>query len=44
MAGHPGVTFATIADYVRYWRKGRKPELPRDAGPARSKAWEAPAP
>ena len=43
MAGHPGVTFATIADYVRYWRKGRKPELPRDAGPARSKAWGASA-
>ena len=44
MAGHPGVTFTTTGDYVRHWRKGRKPELPRDAGPERSKAWEAPAP
>jgi peptidoglycan-N-acetylglucosamine deacetylase len=44
MAGHSGVTFTTIGDYVRDWRKGRKPELPLGAGPARSKSWEGPVP
>jgi hypothetical protein len=44
MAGYPGVTFTTIGDYVRRWRKGHKPELPRDVSSARSKAWEASAP
>lgn len=39
VAGHPGVTFTTCLDYVRHWRKGRAPELPKDAGPARSSAW-----
>ena len=40
----PGVTFATLADYVREWRHGKQPELPPDAGEARSKAWDSPAP
>jgi peptidoglycan/xylan/chitin deacetylase (PgdA/CDA1 family) len=44
IAGHPGVTFTTIRDYVREWRSGRSPSLPADAGPARSAAWNAPAP
>jgi peptidoglycan-N-acetylglucosamine deacetylase len=44
MAGHPGVSFTTIGEYVRDWRKGKKPELPADAGPARSKAWKQPEP
>ena len=44
MAGHPGVTFTTIGDFVRDWRKGREPALPKDAGPTRSKAWDNPAP
>ena len=43
MAGHPGVTFTTVGDYVADWRKGREPELPADVGPARSKAWDLPA-
>jgi hypothetical protein len=38
------VTFATLADYVREWRHGKQPELPPDAGEARSKAWDSPAP
>ncbi len=44
MAGHPGVTFTTVGDYVTDWRKGRTPQLPVDVGPARSKAWDVPAP
>ncbi len=39
LAGYPGVTFTTLHEYVREWRKGRAPELPVDAGPARSAAW-----
>lgn len=42
MADRPGVTFTPLADYIREWRQGRAPELPRDAGVARSKAWEHP--
>lgn len=42
MAEHPGVTFTPLVDYVRTWRKGRSPELPRDAGAARGKIWAAP--
>lgn len=44
IGGHPGVTFTTLADYVADWRRGKKPELPRDCGPARSKAWDQPEP
>jgi peptidoglycan/xylan/chitin deacetylase (PgdA/CDA1 family) len=44
MAGHPGVTFTTLGDYVADWRRGRMPELPADVGPARSKAWDLPVP
>jgi peptidoglycan/xylan/chitin deacetylase (PgdA/CDA1 family) len=44
MAGHPDVTFNSILDYVQEWRRGRSPELPADAGPARSRAWDGPAP
>jgi peptidoglycan/xylan/chitin deacetylase (PgdA/CDA1 family) len=40
IAGHPGVTFTTLQDYVREWRQGHTPTLPADAGPARSAAWE----
>ncbi len=40
----PGVSFTTLVDYVREWRRGKKPELPTDAGEARSKAWDLPAP
>ncbi len=44
IAGHPGVKFTGIGEYVREWRIGRAPALPRDAGPTRSKAWDSPAP
>ncbi len=40
----PGVSFTTLADYVREWRRGKQPELPPDVGEARSKAWDLPAP
>jgi peptidoglycan-N-acetylglucosamine deacetylase len=36
VADHPGVSFTTLRDYVRKWRVGRTPELPKDAGPTRS--------
>lgn len=29
---HPGVHFTTCMDYVREWRVGKKPELPKDVG------------
>ncbi len=32
MSLHPGVTFTTCIDYVREWRVGKKPELPKDVG------------
>jgi peptidoglycan-N-acetylglucosamine deacetylase len=44
MAGHPGVSFTPVLDYVHHWREGRSPELPRDAGPARANVWSSPAP
>jgi peptidoglycan/xylan/chitin deacetylase (PgdA/CDA1 family) len=31
VSDHSGVTFTRCADYVRSWRDGREPELPRDA-------------
>jgi peptidoglycan-N-acetylglucosamine deacetylase len=40
----PGVSFTTLVDCVREWRHGKQPKLPPDAGEARSKAWDAPAP
>jgi peptidoglycan/xylan/chitin deacetylase (PgdA/CDA1 family) len=39
-AGHPGVSFTTCVDYVRWWQKGRSPELPKDVGPARASVWK----
>ena len=36
--GHAGVSFTTCVDYVRQWRVGRTPVLPRDAGPTRARA------
>jgi peptidoglycan-N-acetylglucosamine deacetylase len=39
-AGHPGVSFTKCVDYVREWRKGRSPELPKDAGAARATIWK----
>jgi len=38
VAAKPGVSFTTIRDYVRDWRTGKSPSLPKDAGPARSEA------
>jgi peptidoglycan/xylan/chitin deacetylase (PgdA/CDA1 family) len=32
MLSHSGVRFSTCIDYVREWRVGKKPELPKDAG------------
>jgi peptidoglycan/xylan/chitin deacetylase (PgdA/CDA1 family) len=32
MLSHSGVGFSTCIDYVRDWRVGKKPELPKDAG------------
>lgn len=36
VASKPGVSFTMIRDYVRDWRKGKSPELPKDAGPNRA--------
>jgi peptidoglycan/xylan/chitin deacetylase (PgdA/CDA1 family) len=33
-----GGAFTTLGEYARQWRAGRTPELPKDAGPARSSA------
>ena len=35
VADKPGVSFTTIRDYVRDWRVGKSPSLPKDAGPNR---------
>ncbi|MCC7009511.1 MAG: polysaccharide deacetylase [Acidobacteria bacterium] len=36
VGSRPGVSFTTLAGYVRQWRAGRAPQLPKDAGPARA--------
>ena len=35
VASKPGVSFTPLRDYVREWRVGKSPSLPKDAGPAR---------
>lgn len=37
VADRPGVGFTTLGDYVRDWRVGKSPALPRDAGPNRAR-------
>jgi peptidoglycan-N-acetylglucosamine deacetylase len=41
VASRPGARFTTLGDYAREWRAGRTPELPKDAGPARSRTHSA---